>query len=358
MTAITQDVRATAAPIKYFLAYYGKDSWKDLILRWNGAGTNWTVTLEGVEQPIYSGTDRQITFTGAPNTAYVFTLTTTVSGSTYTKEILTYTTVLPAPVALELQSVSDTAASLAWSAQDGVQSYDVADVTDSFTVVKTVNAPPVVLTGLEPSTRCSFAVRSHLGENVSRWSSALTFFTKAPDNITPGEYVFDPSSAYVYANGRPGSTDPGWQPTQDNWYHGDGFEWSDSRGVLTTFFFFGTQNPFNRLSGAVVSRCEVFVNRFSAGGDPGPVLARLGLHRYSVKPDGEPLPLVATVDAGVFDRGDAQWVDVPVEWANQLIIGAFASGVAWGGVPERYMVSQRVDAGVTPRTGSVRITVG
>lgn len=358
MTAISQDVRASAAPIKYFLAYYGTDSWKDLILRWNGSGTEWTVTLEGQEAPVYSGPDRQVPFTGVPNTAYVFTLSTTVDGVEHTRSILTYTTVLPAPVSVALDAVSDTAASITWAAQEGVQSYDVADVTDSFKVVATVPAPPAVITGLEPSTRCSFAVRSHLGDVVSRWGSALTFFTKAPDSVTPGAYTFDPVSAYVYAAGRPGSFDPGWQPAQGDWYHGDGLEWGDSRGVLTTFFFFGTSNPFNLLAGSVVTRCQVYVDRFSAGGDPGPVLSRLGLHQYLVKPDGEPLPLAATVDAGVFDRGDAQWVDVPLEWANQLIIGAFASGVAWGGVPERYMVSRRADPGVTPRTGSVRITVG
>lgn len=358
MTSIPQDVRVTVAPIKYFLAYYGKDSWKDLILRWNGTGTQWVVTLEGQEEPVYSGPDRQVAFTGQPNTSYTLTLTTTVDGVQYQRTILTYTTLLPAPTDVVLQQVSDSAAAISWAAQDGVASYDVADVSDSFKVVVTVPKPPAVLTGLSPSTRCSFAVRGHLGQDVSRWSSPVTFFTRPPDKVAPGDYVFDPAAAYVYAAGRPGSADPGWQPAQGDWYHGDGLEWGDSRGPLTTYFFFGASNPFNALYSGVPTRCQVYVDRFSTGGDPGPVLSRLGLHGYPTKPDGEPLPLAATVDAGVFDRGDAQWVDVPLDWANQLIIGAFALGVAWGGVPERYMVSRRVDPGVSPRTGSVRITIG
>ena len=50
---------------------------------------------------------------------------------------------------------------------------------------------------------------------------------------------------------------------------------------------------------------------------------------------------------------------MPIEWANQLIIGAFAKGWAWGGVPERYQMCKntpKVDG--TPRIGDIRITVG
>ena len=347
-------------PIKYFLAYYGDRPWTDLILRWNGSGTTWKVTRNGFGV-IYTGSDRQITFTGDPNTKYEFTLETVVAGTSYTRQILTYTTNLLPPSGLEPVNIGDTAVSLQWAAQSGVESYDVADVTDSYKIVATVKNAKTTISGLKPSTRQSFSVRSVLSKPapiLSRWSAPTTFFTNPPDNITPGEYTFQATSVYVWRAGRPGSTDPTWLPAQSDWYHGDGLEWGDSNGVQTTYFFFGTPNPFNTLMGAVVSKCEIFLDRSSANGDPGPVLSRLGLHNYPGKPDVEPDKPTATVDAGTLARGESAWVAVPTEWADQLIRGAFALGVTWGGVPERYQVARNAPYGVSPRIGDIRITVG
>lgn len=348
----------TASPIKYLLAYYGKDSWTDLILRWNGAGTTWTLYLVGQSEPLYTGPERQFFYAGEPGTGYNFRVETTIDGTLYSKTIITYTTALPAPINLRTTSIGDTACTLSWDPQNKVTKYDVCDVTNSYKVITTVTDPTVTLTGLEPSSRQSYAVRSYYLNDVSRWSSPVTFFTLPPDNIQPGEYVFSANTVYVWREGRPGSTDPGWLPNQSDWYHGDGFEWNDNDGVKTTYFFFGSPNPFGRLSGAVVTRCEVYIDRYTAGGDPGPVLNRLGLHTYQNKPDGEPIPPRATVDAGTLSRGEGAWIEVPTSWAEQLIIGAYAVGVTWGGTPERYELAKNTPYGTSPRTGDVRITVG
>ena len=352
------DTGVTVIPIKYLLAYYGKNSWTDLILRWNGAGTTWTLYQVGVDTPLYSGPGREFAFTGSPNSRYDFRIETTVDGKAYDKTILTYTTALSAPSNLQTVDISDTAVSLKWDAQDQVTTYDIADVSNSYKVIATVNTNTATLTGLAPSSRQSYAVRSHFQDQVSRWSAPLTFFTLPPDNITPGVYTFSSTTAYVWAAGRPGSTDPGWLPSQSDWYHGDGFEWNDNNGVQTTYFFFGSPNPFNNLRGAVVTKCEVFLQRFSAGGDPGPVLSRLNLHNYPNKPDAEPSAPSASVDAGTLARGESAWVEVPTEWAKQLIIGAFALGVSWGGVPDRYQLAKNTPPGSGTRIGDVRITVG
>lgn len=345
-----------APPIKYLLAYYGTNSWTDLILRWNGSGTAWRLYKVGESTPLYEGTEREYQFAGAPSTRYDFRVETIVGGKPYDKSIMTYTTALPAPTGLTLVNVGDTGATLSWNKQSGVDTYEVCDVTNSYKVIHSGPETTLTIGSLTPSSRYSYAVRSKLPAETSRWSAPVTFFTLPPDSITPGVYEFSPTSIYTYAAGRPGSTDPRWLPAQSDWYHGDGYEWSDNNGVQTTFFFFDSPNPFNALKGAVVSKCEVYLSRYTAGGDPGPVLSRLALHTYANKPDGEPTTR-SQIDAGTLSRGEGAWVEVPNEWANQLIIGAFATGVAWGGVPERYQMAKNTPYGTSPRIGDIRITV-
>lgn len=347
----------TQPAIKYLLAYYGPNSWTDLILRWNGSGTYWRLFKLGDSDPLYEGDAREYAFKGEPSTRYDFRIETTVDGKVYDRTIMTYTTALPAPTGLTLVSAGDTGATIKWNPQSGVSAYEVCDVTNSYKVIHSGPETQFTVSGLEPSTRYSYAIRSKLPSETSRWSAPVTFFTLPPDSITPGVYGFSPLAIYTYAAGRPGSTDPHWLPAQSDWYHGDGYEWNDNNGVQTTFFFFGNPNPFNILKGAVVSKCEVYLSRFTAGGDPGPVLSRMALHTYANKPDGEPITTGSYVDAGTLSRGEGAWVEVPTEWADQLIIGAFANGVAWGGVPERYEMSKNLPYGTSPRIGDVRITV-
>jgi hypothetical protein len=346
-----------APPIKYLLAYYGTDSWTDLVLRWNGSGTEWSLYRVGETTPLYTGTERQFGFIGEPSSRYDFRVETTVGATTYDKTIMTYTSSLPSPIGLEVASIGDTAVTLKWNAQSGTSVYEVCDVTDSYRVIHSGPDTSLTVSGLTPSARYSYSVRSKLAAETSRWSAPVTFFTLPPDSITPGVYSFSPISIYTWAAGRPGSTDPYWIPAQSDWFHGDGYEWNDNTGVQTTYFFYGSPNPFGMLRGAVVSKCEVFIDRYSAGGDPGPVLSRLALHTYQGKPDGEPFPTNSQVDAGTLSRGESAWVEVPTEWATQLIIGAFANGVAWGGVPERYQLSKNMPYGTSPRIGDIRVTV-
>lgn len=355
---MTTTVEAGVLPIKYFLAYYGTSPWRDLVLRWNGKGTAWKLFQVGVPDPIYAGPALEYAFAGEPNTQYFFRLETTVDAVVASMEIMTFTTSLTAPSGLKATSVSDTAAMLAWNAQAGVDRYDVCDVTDSYRVLKTVTEAKATVSGLASSSRQSVAVRSHLGGNASMWSAPLTFFTKAPDNVEPGAYEFPARAIYTWTAGRPGSSDPGWRPAQDDWFHGDGLSWNDASGQQTTYFFYGSPSPFGVLRDSVVTKCEVFVARSPAGGDPGEVLSRLGLHAYAVKPDGEPSAPVATADAGPLTRGQELWIEVPADWGQQLIRGAFALGVAWGGTPERYMIARNTDFSASPRTGTIRITVG
>lgn len=345
-------------PIDYMVAYYGEIAWRDLVVRWNGTGKTWKLFLAGQAQPLYEGTEQQYLFTGEPNNRYEFRVETVVDGQPYDFSVLTYTTALPAPINLRTADISDTAASLVWQESKGVDFYELANVANSYEVIDTTKTNTYAATKLKPNFRQSFAVRSVYKGQRSKWSNPITFFTLPTDNIEPGVYEFAPSSVYVWRAGRPGSTNPSWAPASNNWYHGDGFAWGDNNGIQSTYFFFGSPNPFNRLYGAVVTKCEVFVSRFTTGGEPGPVLSRLGLHALKEKPDGEPVPTGATVDAGELNRGEEAWIEVPTEWAKQLIIGAFAVGWYWGGCYERFQMAKNVDPATDPRIGMVRITVG
>jgi hypothetical protein len=347
-------------PIDYMVAYYGASAWKDLVVRWNGTGTNWTLYQVGVEKPLYTGTEQQYLFTGLPSTEYNFKVTTTVDGKDYDYTVLTYTTALPAPINMRTSSVFPTTAELIWNETDGVDFYEICNVRDSYAIIgQTEDGKTVTydLTGLAPTTLYSYAVRSVYKEQRSRWSNPATFFTPASDSVTPGVYEFAPLSAYTWRAGRAGSSDPSWAPAQSNWYHGDGLTWGDLNGVQSTYFFFGSNNPFNRLRGATVSKCEIYLSRGQFGGDPGPVLSRVGLHTYPEKPDSQPIPSGSSVDVGTLSRGEAAWFEVPTAWAEQLIIGAYATGWYWGGCQERFQEAKNVDSSVNPRIGMIRITV-
>lgn len=345
-------------PIDYVVAYYGETAWRDITIRWNGTGTDWVLYRIGEDIPLYEGTGRQFFYVGDPSTNYEFKVTTVVDGKDYEYAIYTQTTALPAPVGVRPTAVSDSAAALSWTESSGVDSYEIGDVKDSYRTLGDTKSTSFTLTGLDASTRYSYAVRSVYKSLRSRWSSPATFFTRQPDHILPGAYEFAPQSTYTWRAGRPGSTDPSWGPAQANWYHGDGFEWGDPNGVQTTYFFFGTPNPFNRLYGAVVTKCEVYVSRFATGGDPGAVLSRIGLHRYVSKPDGQPSNTGASVDAGSLTRGEGMWVEVPTTWGDSLITGAYAVGWYWGDCLERFEMAKNVGSDITPRIGLVRITVG
>jgi len=348
-------------PIDYVVAYYGTSAWKDLVIRWNGTGKNWTLYQIGVDTPLYQGTEQQFLFTGEPSVQYNFKVVTTVDSKEYDYSVLTYTTALPAPIGLATAEIKSTTARLFWRETPGVDYYEVCDVRDSYKLIGfTTDSKTTTfdISGLEPSTLYSYAVRSSFKDRKSKWSNATTFFTLTPEHATQGVYSFSPVSTYTWRAGRIGSTDPSWAPAQSDWYHGDGLVWGDLNGVQTTYFFFGSANPFNRLAGATITKCEIYLSRGSFGGDPGAVLSRVGLHTYGEKPDGEPIPSGSSLDVGTLSRGEAAWFEVPTAWAEQLIIGAYASGWLWGGCQERFAATRNVDASVDPRIGMIRITVG
>lgn len=348
-------------PIDYVVTYYGNSAWKDLVIRWNGTGNQWNLYQLGIEEPIYTGPEQQFQFSGSPSTQYNFKVTTKVDGKDYDYTVLTYTTSLPAPLNLRASYVDPSKATLQWEATPGVDYYQICDVKDSYKVIgQTATAFELTysLTNLTQTSLYSYAVRSVFKEQRSRWSNSVTFFTPAAKHIDPGVYRFTPQSVYTWRAGLPGSTNPSWAPSQSDWAHGDGLSWGDLNGVQTTYFFFGSGNPFNRLLGANVTKCEIYLSRGSFGGDPGPVLSRVGLHTYADKPDGEPKPSGSSVDVGTLSRGEGKWVEVPTSWAEQLITGAYASGWYWGNCLERYQVSKNVDSSYDPRIGIIKITVG
>lgn len=345
-------------PLEYFISYYGTSSWKDITLAWGGTGTSWQLFEVNNPTAIYTGADFSFNITSSPNTRGDYRIETTVGGVLYTATIMTYTTVLPTPGALAASSVTSSSATLTWSAIAGVDGYDVADVAESYEVVEEgLVAATLSMTGLTPSTRYSRAVRSVYETNASSWSSPVTFFTNASTVVTPGVYDFSPTTIYTWARGRAGSTNPEWLAAASNWGAGDGISWGDNRGVLSTYFFYGSPNQFIEYSAGSCTRIQIYLDRNGPTGDPGVVLSRWALHSYYEKPGSQPATPTAETDVGYFSRGGYGWVDLPTEWGQQLIEGDYAYGILWGGTPERYQTSLYADIEISPRTGNLKITV-
>jgi len=344
-------------PLDYFISYYGNSPWKDIVLAWGGTGTNWKLYQVNNPTPLYQGANYTYPITSTPNTRGDYRLETTVGGTTYSQTIMTYTSSLPAPIGLAAGSITSTTASLSWTAVTGATAYEIADVAQSYKVLDTLSPTTQSLTGLTPSTRYSRAVRTVYGDIRSPWSAPVTFFTSASTSVTPGTYNFGPSNIYTWSAGKAGSTDPTWLSSTSDWYAGEGSAWGDNRGVMTTYFFFGSPNPFVALSGGTVTRFQVYLDRNGPTGDPGVVLSQWGLHNYTDKPGSQPLAPTATTDVGQFARNAYGWVDLPTSMGQTLITGTYACGLAWGGTPERYQSSLYADITVSPRVGDLKITV-
>jgi len=346
-------------PIDFFVSYYGANSWKDIILAWGGSADVYTLYEVNNPTPIYTGPGLSYSLSTTPNTRGDYRIEASGENINYQFTIMTYTTALPAPVGFGTSSVSSNEALMSWTPVNAVNGYEIADVTESYQIVATITNGETSWTAenLEPSTRYSYAVRSIYGENQSKWSSPSTFFTNAPTTVTPGVYEFSPENIYVWTTGKAGSTDPQWLPSSSHWYAGDGSTWGVNTGTNTTYFFYGSPNQFGNLAGGTVTKFEIYLDRNGPGGDPGIVLSRWNLHRYSDKPSAEPSELVGSTDNGQFARGQKGWIELPTAWGEQLVAGTYASGVAWGGTPERFQSSLNTNYEISPRTGNVRITV-
>lgn len=343
------------ASIDYFVSYYGPSSWRDIVLSWGGDSTSFSLYADGSPTALYTGAGTTFTYQSTPNTRTDFVL---VGADGAEMTLITFTTVLPTPVKLTASLVTDTGALLSWGTVSGVDSYEIADVSDSYGLVDATALSQLSVEGLTASSRYSLAIRCNHGTDYSAWSQPVTFFTKRQTGAQTGAFTFKAASVYVWAAGMAGSTDPQWLPLASNWYSGNGANWGDVNGTLTTYFFYGPTNPFTLLSESTVTKAEVYLDRDSPVGDPGLVLSRWGLHRYLSKPSAEPSGATASADAGTFARGQYGWVELPVAWGQTIVSDPMVNGLCWGGVPERFQAALNTSYDVNPRTGDLRITCG
>jgi hypothetical protein len=342
--------------INYFTASYGTSPWVQLNIYWGGVADVFRLYEVDTDALLYTGTGTSLAFEGTPGTKYSFRLEADVTSVTSSSVITVFTRTLPAPTGLVTASVTDDQVLLQWNTVGQADSYEIADVTDNYTVIHTTTDAFHLIDALTQITRYSYAVRSVLNGLPSKWSAAITFTTLAGVTVTAGVYEYPPTSIHCWTAGRPGSTDPDWRPEANDWYHGDGFQWGDNTGLNTTFFFYGPSNPFGILSGGVPSKVEVYLDRAPYGGDPGMVLSRWGLHGHATKPVSAPVVSATQADLGSFARAQFGWVELPLGWASTLISG-FDRGVAWGNVDERFQVAKNTPVETSPRMGTIRVTV-
>lgn len=344
------------ASLDSFLATYGTDPWTDITLRWSGTATEFRLYQVGNPTALYTGTLTDYDFTGLPDTRYDFRLEAELASVVSVSLITVFTRAIPAPLNLTADAVVEDGATLNWEPVSGATKYEVADVQDDYTIIDDPATETLDITGMATRTLASYAVRTVIGAAHSRWSAAVTFTTLPSATVTPGVYTFPPDAIACFGAGKAGSTSPAWLPATDDWYHGEGTVWGNNNGVLSTWFFFGAVNPFSILLGGTVTNCEIYLARASYGGDPAAVLSRWALHAHTAQPVGAPSENGTSTDVGSFARGDTGWVTLPNAWGTALIAGT-VKGAVWGGVAERYQISQYTDATADPRVGTIRLTV-
>lgn len=344
-------------PIDYFTAVYGVPPWTTITLTWDGSATDFTLYEAGSSVSLINGPATSYEYEGQPDTRYDFRLETETLTGTRALALTAYTASTPAPSGRSAVDVTSTSVQLTWQAVLGATTYEIANVASDYDVIVSTASTASTVTGLSPRTRYSFAIRTVLGSTRSPWSSPLTITTSDSGTITAGVYTFAPVSVAVWKDGRTGSSIPSWRPTADDYFHGDGWVWGDAAGQQSTYFFYGSPNPFVSIVGGGITKFEVYVDRSQSGGDPGAVLSHWALHSYASKPAGEPVSNDSEFDAGLLVRGESAWVELPVAWAESLIVNGSQKGIAWGGVPDRYQVSANAAGAEPPVLGTLRFTV-
>lgn len=343
-------------PIDYITAVYGTPPWTTLEIAWDGTNTEYTLFRVGTDISLVNGEYKSYTFVGQPDTRYDFILRANTLLGSRSVTLAAYTAPLPPPSGLAVASSTSSTASLTWQAVEGA-TYEVADVADAYSVIASVTGTTHTISGLTANTRNSYSVRSVLGTARSRWASPVTLTTASSSTVQAGIYTFLPASAATWTTGRPGSSNPGWRPTTDDRFHGDGWVWGDASGIQSTYLFYGSPNPFLPILGGTISKVEVYLDRSNDQGDPGEVLSHWFLHGYSSKPTGEPTPNDSVYDIGLLPRGGSGWVELPVEWGYSLVTNGAHKGLGWGGVPSRFQVSTYQADPPDNRLGALRITV-
>lgn len=344
-------------PLDYFTAVYGDPAWTTINLSWDGTATDYTLFVAGRTTSLINGNYKAFQFVGVPDTRYDFTVQTVTSTGVQAFSLAAYTTPLPPPSGRTVSGITNTSAVLSWQAVRDATSYEIADVSDDYTVIATATTDTATIYGLAQRTRYSFAVRTVLGAVRSAWSSPVTFTTTATGVIAAGTYTFAPVTTSVWKAGRTGSSTAAWRPTADDYYHGDGWVWGDASGEQTTYFFYGSPNPFTSIVGAGFTKLEVYVERATTGGDPGAVLSHWSLHPYASKPSGQPTTNDSEYDIGTLTRGQSGWVELPLSWAAALVTNGTHKGLAWGDIPGRYQVAKKPSTLAPPLLGTLRFTV-
>lgn len=344
-------------PIDYFTAVYGVPPWTAINLTWDGTATNYTLFEAGSEVSLINGAFKSFEYIGVPDTRYDFRLETETITGTRAVALTAYTASLPPPSGRDVDTVTSTSVTLSWQAVTGATAYEVADVRNDYAIVATPTTTTVTINGLTPASRQSFAIRTVINAVRSPWSRPITVTTSPTGTVTSGVYSFAPTATAVWRSGRAGSSSPSWRPTADDYYHGDGWVWGDPSGTQTTYFFYGSPNPFVSIINGGITKLEVYTARSSSGGAPSTVLSHWQLHPHASKPAGEPSLNDSEYDAGLLARGETAWVELPVAWAASLIANGSHKGLAWGATPDRYQVASNTGTAHPPVLGTLRFTV-
>ena len=303
------------------------------------------------------GISGTVTVTGrTPGSTVSMTMRVTrASGTTTTEPTLVTMPVMPAPASLSVVATSTTLA-LSWPAVPGTTSYEVT-LTPALAAGVAVTNTAYTFTGLAPGTSVTANVRARF--NASVVSAPRSTATATSTRFTAGVYTFSAASADTWKFGT-----GGWVGDTGNVFHGDGRLAGVSGGPRGAFFFGYTRSgqtiqQFFTGGGTVnVTKLEIYIKRNNtAHGLASEQLCRFAGHAHATKPTTPALSTTA-VNTGLLNRGEGEWISLPLSWAPLLVAGTLR-GIEWGAPGttngDRYMVGPNI--ATLASMGQLRFTV-
>jgi len=304
--------------------------------------------------------------------------TNTISTGSVTQPITVNFDQLPAPTfapTVSSTGITDVSAVVTWTGTySGATSFDIVDFNTgvAFTGGSSV-ASGATITGLTKGSTYTIALQAKVGPDNSPTGLATTFTT---DNYVNGDYYVNPKQAYTWVDGGLYAT-PAWLGTSNNYYHGNGYSYSDLAGTYYTFFYYGS-NAFANVPSATWSNIAIYFKRSSVSPGPTTTYVTMTLHKYTTYSSANTVN--STTDYATskpadksgwyrfttvpLTKGKSGWITIPSEWVALLKAGTY-KGITIGGQMYDYSNSStgymRLDrdltSGLTNINGQMKVTV-
>lgn len=316
------------------------------LLEWTGTDVvTWKLTTEaGTVLQQGSGTSRSVS--GLPGEQVTWLLTGTDAQSGFETTEITYVfPALPTPYGLSVRSTSVTSGSgsavLEWGAVPGATSYEVANTSAGYAVVKTSATATATVTGMSVGRDYTYAVRARYSTAASPWSLPIRTAAHPPATLLgSGTTILQPLAASCWD----GSA---WDGGDEVQVGGDEYE-----GTGWLYAAYGEQT-LRDLAQVRVVAASLYVPRTLAW--QWPVMPVLSMHTNAALGAGAPSEAHASIMLEELDRGEDAWIDIPSSWVEAMLADTEVHGLVLGGTMQQPMMVRAKPDSSEQATMSLRI---